>query len=89
MGRFVFIFAIVALYFGSSASAETADVTAGLTVLSADRHVDISTQLVKQYINFEIENNDKSPVKYFLFAVDKREEKHLAWIEASVSFLIF
>lgn len=87
MGRAVFLIAIIAFHYGCQlATAETADVTSGLTVLNADRHVDVTTQLLKQHINFEIENNDKAPIKYFLYAVDKREDAKLSWIEASVSF---
>lgn len=85
MGKIVFLLLAIAFRWGcEQAAAENADVAAGLTVLSADRHIDITTQLIKQHVNFEIENNDKAPIKYFLYAVEKREDKSLSWIEASV-----
>jgi hypothetical protein len=65
---------------------ETVEITQGLTILNAERELDISSQLIKENVNFELENNDKSPLKYFVFGVAKEHDKFLAWIEASVSF---
>jgi len=54
-----------------------------LTILTADRTVDISTQVVQVVNKLKVENTNASPTKVFLFAIDPIFKNNLAFFGAS------
>jgi len=64
-----------------------AEETKGITVANVDREVDITSQIVRETLKYEIENGDTSPVAFFIQAVEKEKLDHIASIQASVNFI--
>jgi hypothetical protein len=54
-----------------------------LTILSADRTIDISTQVVQVMNKLKIENTNASPTKVLLFSIDPLLKNNLAFVGAS------
>lgn len=54
-----------------------------LTILSVEREIDLSSQLVQTISKLKIENTNASPTKTFLFIVEAQQRSHVAYIGAS------
>lgn len=52
--------------------------------ISATRTIDITTQIVKTSVEYEIKNNGKASVDSFLHGVSAEEDEQLAWILANL-----
>lgn len=71
------------LLFAYNCFAEDAEVK-NLVITNVDREIDLSSQLVKENLKLEIENGEKSPVKYFVHAISPEISSSLAYVEAFV-----
>lgn len=60
------------------------EVPSSVSIL-ATRTIDLTSQVVKISIEYEIKNEGNSKINYFVHAIDVKERKNLAWISASVS----
>nr|CAD2177809.1 unnamed protein product [Meloidogyne enterolobii] len=54
----------------------------GLKVVSATRNVDITSQIVKVKTEFELKNEGKEDVSFFVNVITEDEAKHLSWMVA-------
>lgn len=72
------------IFFGRSAFAEDAELK-NIIVTNVDREIDISTQLIRETLKFEIENADKTVVKFFVHGIDPIFSKNVAYVDAYVS----
>uniref|UniRef100_A0A914X1M5 Dolichyl-diphosphooligosaccharide--protein glycosyltransferase subunit 1 n=1 Tax=Plectus sambesii TaxID=2011161 RepID=A0A914X1M5_9BILA len=59
------------------------EVDSGVTVSSAERAIDISSQVVKYVTELHVENGGKAPLNYIVYALSANEDKHLAFIGAT------
>ncbi|KAI1732893.1 ribophorin I domain-containing protein [Ditylenchus destructor] len=48
----------------------------------ATRHVDLTSQVVKVKVEYEIKNQGKADINHFVHTISEDEESHLAWISA-------
>ncbi|KAI1726427.1 ribophorin I domain-containing protein [Ditylenchus destructor] len=53
----------------------------GVSVV-ATRHVDLTTQIVKVKVEYEIKNQGKADINHFVHTISEDEDSHLAWISA-------
>ncbi|KAI6174172.1 Dolichyl-diphosphooligosaccharide--protein glycosyltransferase subunit 1 [Aphelenchoides besseyi] len=75
--RLIVVFVLV---FAAVWAAETPSNDLGITAM---RTVDVTSQIVKTTVEYEIKNNGKSPVNSFLHGVSSKEHEKLAWIGAN------
>lgn len=54
-----------------------------LTILSADREIDVSSQLVQIITKLKVENTNASPTKTVLFTVEPSQKGNMAYFGAS------
>ena len=50
--------------------------------ISATRAVDLTSQIVKTKIEYEVKNQGKSDINHFLHLIPAKEDAQLAWISA-------
>lgn len=74
------LLALILLGFSRSSLSETIST---LHVTNAEREVDISTQIVRETIKYDVENAADSSVSYFLQAVEKSKASHVALVQAT------
>ncbi|KAI6206059.1 Dolichyl-diphosphooligosaccharide--protein glycosyltransferase subunit 1 [Aphelenchoides besseyi] len=74
------LIAVFALVFVVVWAAETPSNDLGIT---ATRTVDVTSQIVKTTVEYEIKNNGKSPVNSFLHGISSKDHEKLAWIGAN------
>jgi len=59
-----------------------------LVIKSADRTIDLTSQLVKITQRLTLSNTGKSAVSSFEFAIDAKSQEHLSYFKAQVKFII-
>lgn len=59
-----------------------------LVIKSADRTIDLTSQLVKITQRLTLSNTGKSAVSSFEVAIDAKSQEHLSYFKAQVKYLI-
>lgn len=80
----VFVFCLLAFVNCKDAKARQDSVNNDLTLTNVDRKIDISTHLAKISSTITIENNGKSSVGFFLYAVEPSLQDSLSFLGASI-----
>ncbi len=75
---------IAVLMLATAAAQQEALIDKDLHVQEVVRDLDLSSQLVRESVKFDIENTGKAPLNYFIFALRRGEAKNVAFIQGSV-----
>lgn len=82
MAREVFRGLFILLFICCTVSATFESINTDLALKNVERSIDLQSQLTKIVNKISIENNGKSPVKNFLFAIEERHKDGLSYFAA-------
>lgn len=78
-----FVFCLFFLFLTSNVYSSNVNIQEKLNIVSANRVVDLTTQVTHVKIEYKLKNIGTQKTDYFLHTISNEEAKHLAWISAT------